>query len=92
LIIAIEIFGWLGAIAILSAYLMNSFGLIKTGVLYQCLNIGGSLGLFAVSILNNAYPPAALNAVWFLAGLLSLAQILRENRSLGMEKCKQSGS
>lgn len=73
---AIEIFGWYGALAIVGAYFLNSFGLIKTGVFYQALNASGALGIVAVSLNKAAYQPALLNLVWFLIGVIAILRLL----------------
>jgi len=75
--ITVEIIGWYGTIAILTAYALVSFGFLPAGSLwYQLLNLTGACGMIAVSVYKNAYQPAALNAVWFLVALLALLQML----------------
>lgn len=68
----IELYGWYGAIAILSAYFLNSFRLIGVGATYQLLNLTGAVGIVIVSVHNGAYPPAGLNAVWALIAVIAL--------------------
>ena len=54
--LAIEIFGWYGAMAILLAYALVSFSYIEpTNIWYQVLNGTGALGIVAVSFYKKAY-------------------------------------
>jgi len=71
----ITIYGWYGAVAIVLAYLLNSFGVLKAGLAYQLLNLTGAMGVVAVSLQEGAYPPAFLNAVWSLIALVSLYKL-----------------
>ncbi|HTM68313.1 MAG TPA: hypothetical protein VL426_03365 [Candidatus Binatia bacterium] len=72
----INAFGWYGAVAILAAYFLNSFGLIKAdSAAYQLLNVTGAVGIVLVSYVRRAYQPMALNAVWTVIGLVALAKI-----------------
>lgn len=73
----VEIVGWYGAIAIMLAYGLVSFGILdaKT-VTYQLLNVTGAVGIVVVSMTKNAYQPAALNVVWTVIGVVALMGIL----------------
>ncbi|MBI5133770.1 MAG: hypothetical protein HZA81_00040 [Candidatus Taylorbacteria bacterium] len=75
--IAIEIFGWYGAIGLLSAYALSSFGVFSPeGVWYQILNVTAALGIVFVSFYKKAYQPGTLNIVWAAIGLVALAKAL----------------
>ena len=76
--IFIEIYGWYGAFAILSAYFLNSFGLIKAESVYQILNLTGAIGIVIVSIHNGALPPAALNGAWAIIATVALINLKKE--------------
>lgn len=72
----IEAFGWYGAFALLFAFTLGSFSFLKTdSVTYQLLNLSGALGIVAVSLLNKAYPPALLNAVWAIVAFVALVRV-----------------
>lgn len=72
-----EVFGWYGTVAILSAYFLNSFGIISSsGVWYQLLNITGAIGIVVISYKKKAFQPMTLNIVWTLVGLAALLKII----------------
>jgi len=75
--ILIEIFGWYGALAIMSAYCLNSFSFISVDDLsYQLLNVTGALGMIAISYYKQTYQPLAINILWVLIGGLALVNLL----------------
>lgn len=72
-----EAIGWYGAVAILLAYALLSFGVLPSVSLeYQLLNLTGALGIILISMKKNNYQPAALNAVWALVALMSILSLL----------------
>jgi hypothetical protein len=73
----IEVFGWYGALAIMSAYFLNSFSFLSASdVSYQILNVTGSLGMIAVSYYKKAYQPMTVNIVWAVIGGLAIINLL----------------
>lgn len=69
----LEIFGWCGAIAILTAYALVSFSVIPAdGWLYQLLNLTGAIGVMVISFIKQARQPALLNLVWALVAFIAL--------------------
>lgn len=73
----IEIYGWYGAIAIITAYALVSFSLIEpTSFTYQALNITGALGIALVSFYKKAYQPGILNIVWAIIALVAITKIV----------------
>ena len=73
----IEVIGWYGALAIISAYFLNSFSFISAGDLsYQILNVTGALGMIAVSYFKRAYQPMTVNIVWAVIGGLAIINLL----------------
>lgn len=73
----LEIFGWYGAVAIISAYALVSFSIIQSNsVLYQLLNLTGAVGIIAVSLAKKAYQPAALNIIWTIIAAIALIKLL----------------
>lgn len=72
-----EILGWYGAFAIVLAYGLVSFSVIKsTDFFYQLLNLTGALGIVVISLYKKAYQPGVLNIVWSLIALLAIIRIL----------------
>lgn len=73
----IELLGWYGVIAILGAYALLSFSVIKSNtLLYQLLNLTGAIGIVVHSFGKKAYQPGVLNIVWALIALVALFNIL----------------
>lgn len=72
-----EIIGWYGTVAIISAYALNSFGILPTThLLYQSLNLTGALGIAYISLKKKTYQPGVLNLVWAVIAAIALLQIL----------------
>lgn len=73
----IELFGWYGTVAIVSAYALVSFSVLQpTDITYQILNGTGALGIVSVSFHNQAYQPGVLNIIWTLIALIAIFKIL----------------
>jgi len=73
----VEVAGWYGAVAIVGAYLLVSFGILAAdGVWYQVLNLTGAAGIVAVSWLRRAMQPAALNLIWTAIAAISLIRMI----------------
>ncbi|MBU2566397.1 hypothetical protein KKG46_02455 [Patescibacteria group bacterium] len=66
-----EIIGWYGTIAIVTAFALVSFEIIKpTTLFYLLLNITGSIGIIYISFKKKTYQPGVLNIIWaFIAGV-----------------------
>lgn len=74
--ILIELLGWYGAVAILSAYALISFSLIEPNSLwYHLLNLTGAIGLCILSFHKKAYQPATLNIIWITIALIAIVNI-----------------
>ncbi len=74
----VEVFGWYGAAAIVTAYGLVSFEVVEpTGWVYQGLNLTGSIGILVISLVKRAYQPAALNVVWLLVAAVAISNIVR---------------
>lgn len=73
----IELLGWYGAVAILSAYTLNNFSIISNNqILYQFLNLSGGLAIAIISIKKKTYQPATLNIIWSIIALIAILNIL----------------
>jgi hypothetical protein len=72
----VEVAGWYGMLAILSAYALINFRVLDTGTLiYILLNLSGSLGIAANAYSKKSYPPAVLNLIWMLIAAYGLLQV-----------------
>lgn len=77
-----EVAGWAGALLILGAYFLLSFGrLTPRSRLFQIMNIAGAVGFIVNSSWHGAIPSAALNVVWLLIGGTALWRIVKEGSS-----------
>ena len=74
----VDTVGWAGAAALLLAYGLVSLGRLNgRSIRFQLLNLFGAVGLLANGIYHDAWPSAALNAVWFVIGVMTLMRISR---------------
>lgn len=61
----IDVIGWIGAIALIVAYILVSTRKSEgDSTLYQLLNVTGGALLMFNSFFYGAYPSSALNVVW----------------------------
>ncbi len=75
--IYLEIFGWYGAIAIITAYALVSFSILApTSIWYQLLNGTGALGIVAISFYRQTYQPGVLNLVWAFIAFAAIIGML----------------
>jgi hypothetical protein len=71
-----EVAGWYGAIAIITAYLLVSFGLVTgEGYAFQILNITGAVGLIIIAIHKNVKQSVFLNIFWLIIGVAAIAKM-----------------
>ena len=71
----VEAVGWAGAGALLVAYGLVSSGRLRgRSVGFQVLNLAGAVGLLANGVWHDAWPSAALNAVWLVVAVNALVQ------------------
>ena len=73
----IELFGWYGTIAIVTAYALVSFSILQsTDIAYQLLNATGALGIVLISFYKRAYQPGVLNIIWTIIAVAAIINIL----------------
>ena len=71
-----EFIGWYGAIAIISAYALLSFGVKNSdSTIYQMLNATGALVIVFHSFKKRDYQPGVLNIIWTVIAVVSLIKI-----------------
>ena len=74
----IDIFGWLGSIAVISAYALISANKVNgRSKMYQVLNLFGSLCLAANTAYYHAFPSTVVNLVWLVIAAFTLLRIVR---------------
>lgn len=75
--VLVDVFGWWGTIAIVGAYILNSFGIISAhSIYYQLLNLTGAAGIITVSLSKKVYQPVVLNTVWLIVAAVAIAKSL----------------
>lgn len=73
----INIIGWLGVAAVLSAYAFLSLGIIGAhDLVYQILNGLGAALLVTESAWRKDYPFTFLNTIWAIIALVAIIQVL----------------
>ena len=76
--IAAEVIGWTGAVALLVAYALLGWGRVTaTSASYVGLNLSGSAGLALNGAVHTAWPSTALNLLWLTIGVLALVRSRR---------------
>lgn len=73
---SVDLLGWYGTVAILSAYALSSFDLLEQGLTYQLLNLTGAAGVGLVCWYKRAWQPLGLELVWGLIAALALVRVL----------------
>lgn len=76
-----EITGWLGAGAILGAFLAVSMGWLKAGRSFQLANLLGACAFIVNSAFHGAWPSVITNIAWFIISAVALIR-LRSGRPL----------
>lgn len=72
-----SIVGWYGLIAVVTAYILTTFGYFSVDhILIPLLNLTGAAGVAVASFRKNAYEPAIMNVIWAGIGLVALLKIL----------------
>jgi len=80
--VLVDVLGWIGAGALLSAYALVSAGRLSgRGLGFQLLNLLGAVGLLVNGVYHGAWPSAGLNTVWLVVGVIALAR-LRPGRTI----------
>jgi hypothetical protein len=88
----IQLIGWAGAIALLSAYgLVTSARLPATSLTYLALNLAGAIALGLSTTAAHAWPSAAVNVVWLAIGMGPLVRALRRRHPRSSEGLAEIG-
>lgn len=76
----LEITGWAGAAATLSAYLTVSMNWLKAGIGFQTANLLGACAFMINGTFHQAWPSVATNVAWFLISAVALFRLRRANQ------------
>ena len=75
-----EICGWYGMVALILAYALVSFNIIMAnGIIFQLLNLTGSVGLMIDATARKVIQLALLNVFWALIGIITIIRLLQLN-------------
>jgi hypothetical protein len=74
----IDLLGWIGAAALLSAYwLVSTRRADGAAMSYQALNLIGSVLVLLNSLYYGAYPSVTVNGVWIVIGVYAISTVSR---------------
>jgi predicted ATP-dependent Lon-type protease len=72
-----EFCGWYGMSALILAYALVSFGTLSAGgIIFQLLNITGSIGLLIDATAKKVIQLVLLNIFWALIGIITIIRLL----------------
>ncbi len=72
----ISIYGWVGVLIIILAYVLVSFNILKpTNIVYQAMNCIGALGMIIESYDKKDYQSTVLNIVWASIALIAILKL-----------------
>lgn len=75
---AIELLGWLGAVATIVAYALVSLAFLSPATfLYQGLNLFASIALGTETIIHKDYQPFVVNVIWGTIALVAFISVVR---------------
>lgn len=73
----IEIFGWYGAGAIITAYALLSYEILSPhSIAYQLLNLSGAIGVLVDSWKQRNYQPVVINIFWAVIAIIALLRLV----------------
>lgn len=79
----IDILGWIGSIAVIAAYGLNSYQKIKSdSYLFLSLNLLGGIFLIIYSYYYTAYANTFINVVWVIIAVPALIRLFRKSKLL----------
>ena len=80
--ILIDVIGWMGSIAVVAAYGLNSYQRIKSdSLVFLLLNFLGGVALIIYSVYYTAYANTFINIVWVMIAIPALISLLSRKQS-----------
>ena len=71
-----ETIGWYGVMAILAAYILINFSILKpTSIWYLMLNATGAIGIMIDAFQDKNYQPVVLNIIWLAIALIAITKL-----------------
>jgi hypothetical protein len=82
--LTIDILGWIGSIAVIAAYGLNSYQKIKSdSYSFLILNLTGGIFLIVYSYYYTAYANTFINVVWVIIAVPALIRLFRKSKPIG---------
>ena len=76
-----DIFGWIGTILVLIAYLLLSTNKIDNGKIYQLINLLAAIFMAIGLFPKNAWFSFALQIIWGVIAVIALIKIYKEKKN-----------
>ena len=77
--VLITAMGWIGSVAVIAAYALNSLQKIKSdSLIFQVLNLTGAVLLIINSVFKEAYPFTFINTVWAVIAVVAIFRMMRK--------------
>jgi hypothetical protein len=71
--------GWIGSVAVIAAYALNSLQKLKSdSFIFQALNLTGAILLIINSVFKEAYPFTFINSVWAVIAVVAIVRMFRK--------------
>ena len=78
----IDILGWVGAVAVLVAYGLNSYQKLRSdSITFYLLNIVGGIILVIYTVYKEAFANTFINVVWVIVAIPALIKVLIRPKS-----------
>lgn len=79
----IDILGWVGSVAVIAAYGLNSYQKIKSdSYLFLILNLIGGIFLIIYSYYYTAFANTFINVVWVIIAVPALIRLFRKKSAV----------
>jgi hypothetical protein len=73
----VDVLGWIGSVAVIAAYGLNSYQKIKSdSYLFLILNLIGGIFLIVYSFYYTAYANTFINVVWVIIAIPALIKLI----------------
>ena len=78
----IDILGWVGAVAVLVAYGLNSYQKLRSdSIIFYLLNIVGGIILIIYTVYKEAFANTFINVVWVIVAIPALIRVMIKPKS-----------
>jgi hypothetical protein len=79
----VDILGWIGSVAVIAAYGLNSYQKIKSdSFIFLTLNLVGGIFLIIYSYYYTAFANTFINVVWVIIAIPALIKLSRKSKMI----------